>query len=669
MRRSRHITSLKRSLLSTLSLALMSSGVLFGANAAKANGDDAYFDLPPEQLLNATVISASKKEEKIGDTAAAVYVITSEDILRSGVTSIPEALRMAPGVQVAAINSHSYAISIRGFNNQLANKLLVLVDGRTVYNPLFSGTYWEAQDLVMEDIDRIEVVRGPGGTMWGANAVNGVINIITKKAKDTQGNLVTFATGYRETGTVTAERGGTFGEDNYYRVYGKYYDREGYEDRNGNSAKDGSDSFRSGFRADWGDNLTLQGDAYRTTATQYAQIPNSAVYLTDDTDLTYQGGNILGRWSKQQDTGTLKVQSYFDYAQRRDPIFLDDKRFTFDIESQYNLTQIGRHDLTFGGGYRYTVDDEKGSTNLSFTPSSRSNNLFNVFAQDKIRIFDNLHFIAGSKFEHNDYSGFEYEPSARLQWRPTEESTVWGAVSRAVRTPSRVELDNHSVVSGLPPLSGVPFPTVLEINSNENFKTEKLVAYEIGYRQQLTEDLSAELTGFYNDYTNLLTYHEGSSSLVFAGAGAPYLLLPVTPINHMKAQMLGFEANADWHVTKNWTLSGAYSYINIATNDEVVVAANDQGLAPHHQIGVRTSLNLTNDWTADMNTYYVGELKTPGINDYVRLDVNLGYRVMDNLRLNLVGQNLLGNHQEFGSSYTNAVEIGRTIFGKVTWHF
>ena len=310
-----------------------------------------YFDLPLEQLLNAEIVSVSRKEEKVSDAAAAIFVIDQEDIQRSGVTTVPGALRMVPGVQVARADSNSWAISIRGFNGVLANKLLVMVDGRTVYNPLFGGTYWELQDLMLDDIERIEVIRGPGGSQWGANAVNGVISIITKTASQTQGNLASVMYGNQEDGTVEARHGGAFGPDNHYRVYAKYFDRDSFRRPNGDDADDDWQGGRSGFRADWGDDFTLQGDIYRVLTDQLTNTPLTVApfSIIEKEAMASQGANLLGRWKKDMDDGALwSVQSYIDYTER-DQILLKDKRGIFDLESQYNFAPVGRHEVIMGG--------------------------------------------------------------------------------------------------------------------------------------------------------------------------------------------------------------------------------------------------------------------------------------------------------------------------------
>lgn len=633
-----------------------------------------YFDLAPEQLLQAEIISVSKKSERVLDAPAAVFVITGDDILRAGATTIPDALRLAPGVQVAQSDSNSWAISIRGFNGALANKLLVLIDGRTVYNPLYSGIYWEAQDVVLEDVDRIEVVRGPGGTLWGANAVNGVINIITKRAKDTQGGLVSGAYGNHERGLYNMRYGGSFGEsgeDNYYRVYAKRFNRGPFPSSRYNGDNyDGSEGERTGFRADWSDKFTLQGEAYQTRSDQRDSIPVFGVPNTRQelASVTYQGAHILGRWADDMRDGKLTLQSYLDYSGRNESLILKDRRVTFDVEAQYNFNPIDIHDISIGGNYRYIEDDEGNTSTITFTPASRQDNLFSVFAQDKITLSPNRWYLTlGSKFEHNDYSGFEIQPNARLQYHPTQSQMLWGAVSRAVRTPSRLEHDARFRL-----LTGAG-PSAFELVPNRNFDSEKMVAYEIGYREQIRPDLSLDVTGFYNDYDDLLTLLQLPNVAVNNGIDPPYTQIPLVANNGMTAEVYGLEIASKWNVNPDWSLSGSYSYLDMFLHAGTTLGAPEsaEGLAPQNQINLMSSWKLTSDLSVDATIYYVDELSANNVGSYIRTDLNLGWRIADGVRFNLIGQNLFDDaHREFGSATgLNAAEAERSIYGKLTWQF
>ncbi|MEJ0061632.1 MAG: TonB-dependent receptor [Alphaproteobacteria bacterium] len=638
------------------------------ASPASAQTID-YFDLLPEQLLKAEVISASKKLEKVSDAAAAIYVISSEDIVRSGVTTIPDALRMAPGVEVAQADSNSWNISIRGFNNGLANKLLVMIDGRTIYNPLFAGTYWEAQNLLLEDIDRIEVVRGPGGALWGANAVNGVINIITKHTKDTQGNMGKALYGNIERGTYAGRHGGSFGEDGTYRIYGQYSDRDSYPSTSApGDANDKSRGWRSGFRTDWGDDFTLQGDAYQTRDKQTDNLFSLTAPFSTPMPVTmnYQGANLLGRWKKDfNDNSLLTVQSYLDYAHRNDSPVLQDNQYTLDAEAQYDLAQRGRHALTVGGGYRSISDDEKGTGVVTFKPSSDTFNFFNVFVQDKITLLqDELFLTLGSKFENNDYTGFEYEPNARLQWQADQRQSVWGAVSRAVRTPRQLERDVDFETAAGP-------GTQITLTGNKDYNSEEVIAYEVGYRNQIRDDLSLDATAFYNQYDDLAVITALPSVPVNNGVDPPYFLTPLIFENGMKGATWGGEIVSTWSARKNLTLHASYGFLAMSLSPQKGISSfMDEDLSPKHQVKLRSSWNIAPDWALDTSVYYVSPLKQDSVASYVRLDMNLGWRATENIRFNLVGQNLVGAHREFGAANgLNAAEVPRSVFGKLTWQF
>lgn len=413
------------------------------------------------ELMNMKITSVSKTEERLSDAPAAVYVITHDDIRRSGVTSIPEALRLAPGVHVAREGAHSWAISIRGFNSDITNKLLVLIDGRSVYSPLFAGVFWDVQDTLLEDVERIEVISGPGGTLWGANAVNGVINIITRSAQDTLGGFAEFGGGNQEQGFAGLRYGGKLGEDAAVRGYLKTFSRDSFRRADGERAIDDWQMNQGGFRLDWqqseADLFTVQGDIY--SGKEDGMFRDDFILGTvpgpdfkDQSDVA--GGNLLGRWERQlSETSDFQLQAYYDYSKREIPGTYDEARDTFDIDFQHHFKLGRRNDILWGLGYRWTRDDIDNTTFATFTPDSRSDETFSAFLQDKIDLWDEKLFLTlGSKFEHNDYTGFEYQPNARLSWLPTERQTLWAAVSRAVRTPARLNTDLRltAPVPGLP---------------------------------------------------------------------------------------------------------------------------------------------------------------------------------------------------------------------------
>src|SRR5947207_8365738 len=443
-----------------------------------------------EQLLDIEVTSVSRRPEKLSETASAIQVITQEDIRRSGATSLPEALRLAPNLQVAQVNSHDWAISARGFNNTLANKLLVMIDGRAIYTPLYAGVFWDVQDVMLEDIDRIEVVSGPGGTLWGANAVNGVINIITRSAHDTLGTLASADAGTEERG-VALRHGRSLGEDASARLYAKGFRYDHSVTADGNAVADAWDLKQAGFRADWGKNgsgITLLGNAYDGKS-QGSGFP----------DRTVSGANLLARWSRELGDGAgLQAQVYFDRNHRKQPGLFTLDIDTIDVDLQHHFSWGGKHEIVWGGGARTNRDHTTGGSILAFVPAADTLTLVHVFAQDTVSLSEHVKFTFGSKFERNSYTGLEVQPSARLAWKLDEHGLLWSALSRAVRTPSRVDRALVTPSFNLPPpysgklVTGPPF-----------FESEKLTAFELGYRAQPTPQSSFSFSAFYNDYDRL----------------------------------------------------------------------------------------------------------------------------------------------------------------------
>jgi len=645
---------------------LSALSMLFLSPSTLANVD--YFDLTLEQLLSAEVLSVSKKSESVVDAPAAVHIVTGEDIQRSGITNIPDALRMVPGMQVAQVDSNSWAISIRGFNSVFANKLLVLIDGRTVYNPVFGGVFWEANDLMLEDIERIEVIRGPGGTLWGANAVNGVINILTKHTRDTQGSLASGLYGNEEQGTLNVRQGGTFSDSGSYRVYAKGFQRDSSQKPTGGDTYDKWDGFRTGFRADWGDQFTLQGDAYRTNAQQlrpHFSFVAPFAPIKEQT-IVYEGVNILGRWTDKRDDGSqLSIQSYIDWAQRDEPINFIDNRTIYDVETQYNFALLGAHEIIAGAGLRFLTDDQEGDNNTSFSPQKRRHNIYSAFVQDKITLAPDTWFLTlGSKFEHNEFSGYEAQPNARLQWQPSQTQTFWSSISRAVRTPTPIEED---LTSTLVKTNNIRIAFV----PNDEFKSEKLIAYELGYRNQLTSSLSLDLAIFYNDYDYLQTTSVQPFVPVSNGIDPPHFLVPIKFTNNMTGKSDGFETALNWSVNPDLKIAANYSYLHITLDALDPTQEGGESLYPRHQAGTKIFWNIADDWTLDTSVTYVDKLPAGNIDSYIRMDINLGWQISNHLRFNLVGQNLTeSQHREMGGAATlNAGEVERSIFGKLTWQF
>ncbi|HEY2384930.1 MAG TPA: TonB-dependent receptor [Terriglobia bacterium] len=649
-------------------------GALLGASHAFAQSSpDDLKHLTLDQLMNIEVTSVSKQPEPFMKAPAAIQVITQEDIRRSGASSLPEALRLADNLEVAQKNSSAWAISARGFNTDLSNKLLVLIDGRTVYTPLFSGVFWDRQDYLLEDIDHIEVISGPGGTLWGANAVNGVINIVTKSAKDSQG-LYAEAGGGSQLRAVTGIRyGGSLGRSADYRVYGRFFDRSHEVLPNGNAAMDSWRSGQGGFRIDAGakreDRFTLQGDFYET--------PQN---LPTGRSAGAAGGNLLGRWSHAaSDESDMKLQIYYDRTHFRDPVpqqmagalvlapagTLTDDLDTVDLDFQHRFRLNGRNGIVWGLGYRFTHDTVQNAPGLAFEPPQLDQNLFNVFVQDEVRLAENVAFTLGTKVEHNDYTGFEIEPNVRLQWDMTPKQSMWSAVSRAVRSPSRVDRDERLMTPSVAPLI-----TDLLIGGT-NFKSETAIAYEMGYRAQLGSKVSASISGFYNDYNNIRSTSPSAPNPV------THLPFPYVFSNNLEGETHGFELAANYQILRWWRLHGGYDLLleNIHVKPGTVDLNNalNETADPRHQLAMRSSMDLPRNFELNAQSRWIDSFRfnnagTPGIvPSYSELDSRLAWHATRKVELSVAGQNLLHNrHLEYVVSSPSPVEeIRRSAYGKL----
>ncbi|MDX2506546.1 MAG: TonB-dependent receptor [Gammaproteobacteria bacterium] len=653
-----------------------------------------YLDLPLEDLLSMEVTSVSKKKQRLNEVAAAVFVITQEDIHRSGVTSIPEALRMAPGIQVSRIDANKWAITSRGFNRQFANKLLVMIDGRTVYAPSYSGVYWDAQDTLLADIDRIEVIRGPGATVWGANAVNGVINIITKQAMDTQGGLLVAGAGDEEEVFANLRYGAEIATETYARWYLKYNDRDSSYASGLDDGGDDWQSLRGGFRIDSqateADSWTLQGDVYDADENQTLNLwkdpadPANDVFkplyqatnTPDDVDSS--GWNLLGKWEHRfSDQASSALQLYYDRSERSEG-FVKQTHDTLDIDFQHQFSVFETHDVIWGLGYRHIEDDFDNTYVISFLPDSRNIDIYSAFVQDEIQLLpQTLSLTLGSKFEHNEYTGNEVQPSARLVWLPDERNTLWGSISRAVRTPSRLE-DSSQIIAAIAPVP-VPFPPFsipIEIKTlaNDKLDSEVLLAYEIGYRFQPRDNLSFDLALFYNDYDNLQTFER---------------TVPESPIsdvqfdNKLSAHSYGLELAADWRALEWWRLQSNYSFIDVSglldsdSTDSNGTDALSEDSSPRHQFSVRSMMDLSNKVSLDLWVYYVDDLQRTSLSqdvpveDYTSFNARIAWRPRKNLELSLVGQNLLDSHHaEFvAENLLIETEVDRSIYAQIRWEF
>ena len=651
-------------------------------------------DLSLEALMDIEITSVSRKPQKMANAAAAAFVINQEDIRRSGATTIPDLLRMVPGVQVARIDASKWAVSIRGFNGRFANKLLVLKDGRSIYTPLFSGVYWEQQDTPLEDIERIEVVRGPGAALWGANAVNGVINIITKQASDTKGGLVSAGGGSAEHGFGSMRYGFELAPETNMRVYGNYANRGSGTYQDGTAAHDAWQIGSSGFRLDsqlsGQDSLTLQGDftsgSYDETYKIYGLDAPGEEKFRQPVAIS-NGLNMLARWQRTlSDTDSLSMQMYYDHYSR-DMLVLGENRDTVDFELQHRFSPGARQDIVWGLGYRFTQDHLANSPYIIFPGTDKGTSLFSGFIHDEISLVpEKLALILGARLEHNDYSNFEIQPNARLLWTPTAQHSFWAAVSRAVRTPSRGDQDiqYRFLTMPLPPPSVVPIR--FEIDGNSGFKSETVVAYELGYRTSPTPRISFDLALFLNQYDKLRVPQPGTSYAEPVGAfPTTNYVLPYILTNNMHGHTYGAELSATWQPYDWWRLQATYSTLysimhadgNINDVLGLIQINRDDAASgsPRHQGSIRSGFDLGRQVELDLwlravdEVRYIDTVRIPG---YLTMDARLAWKPTKSVELSLVGQNLLQKrHPEYIPEFINttASEIPRSVYGKVTWKF
>ncbi len=647
-----------------------------GAFGIRAPNDLTSLSL--EELIEIEVTSVSKKAQKLSEAPAAVFVLTQDDIRRSGAKSIPEALRLVPGLQVARIDANKWAISSRGFNGRFANKLLVLMDGRSVYTPLFSGVFWDMQDTLLEDIERIEVIRGPGATMWGANAVNGVINIITRNSRDTKGWLVSAGAGNEERGFGSVRYGGSLGEDTHYRAYIKYFTRDKSVDFTGNEVDDDWDVLRGGFRVDhsgWNsDHFTLQGDIYDGDSgiTYTAPTLTAPFSQTSSDNTAISGRNLLMRWTHSfSETSDMALQAYYDRTETNFTVIGED-RDTYDIDFQHHFALGKRQDVIWGLGYRYTRDSIVDSFYISLNPSKRVDELYSAFVQDEIRLLeDRLSLTAGSKFEVNGYTGFEVQPSARLMWTPDARQSFWAAVSRAVRTPSRAD---HDIRINRQTLPGAP-PTLVSIFGSGNFDSEKLVAYEAGYRVRPKEWLSFDIATFYNVYEDLRSLETGAF-YIETSPGPVHIVVPAFAANKMHGSTYGVELAADAQPLDWLKLQAGYTFLQMELSLDAgstdTESTNAEGQSPHNQFYVRTSMDLGHNVELDADVRYVGELPNLNIDGYATFDVKLAWKPKEGVELSLAGRNLSDSrHPEFVPELINVEpsQAVRSFYGEIVWRF
>ena len=675
---SRSVTPL-RVLAGYVSLLLMLT------SPAQAQAEQKAVDLANqslEELMNVKVVSVSKTEEEMSRTAAAIFVITQEDIRRSGATNIPDLLRMVPGMDVAQIDANTWAISARGFNARFGNKLFVMVDGRSIYTPSFGGVYWEALDIPLEDIERIEVIRGPGGSIWGTNAVNGVINIITKKASETKGAVVTAGGGNIDQGFGLAQFGGSVGQSTSYRVFSKYFNQDHLPGLVGGDGGDGWHSLRAGFRVDTTpssrDSLTFQGDLYSMRIGNPAfTFPSVTTPAPVPTELLVNmaGGYIQGVWSRaiSARSGTT-LQISYDRYKRNDTV--GDDRGTLNLDFSHHFAWGERNAFVWGLNFLDSDAQFHDTFFTSFIPAHLNRRVYGVFVQDEIAIRpDNLYLTVGTKFEHNYYTGLNVMPSARIAWTPTPKQTLWAAVSDAVRSPAEIDTNFRANVGSFY-VPGNQTPFLIAFIGNPNVEDESLIAYELGYRRVIGKQFSIDFSSYYNDYN-----HQDSAEPapeLFEPTPAPaHIVVPLTYGNLMYGETQGIEVFGTWKVTNHWTLNPGYAFEEIhmhlrPTSQDTTSVSTAEGSSPDHSAQLRSRVDFPHGLTWDTSAYFVGRLTNPVEPSYTRLDSQLSWRFGEGGSISLVGQNLLkGLHQEFVDS-TNSAQttlVKRSAYIKFTWKF
>lgn len=646
-----------------------------------AVAQDDVIGLSLEQLMDMEVFSVSKKKESLSATAAAMFVINEEDIRRSTANTIPDLLRMVPGLNVAQVSANKWAITSRGFNSPFANKLLVLVDGRTVYNPLFGGTYWNSVDLPLSSISRIEVIRGPGGTIWGANAVNGVINIITKSALDTNSSEVTAGSGSEELVNSSFTGVTALGETGKIRFYGKGYNRDSSKNigTGDDDAYDASAAFHGGLRSDWdlndSDSLTVTMDMNTGQEEIETQSPD---FIPPDFEGTTRerntvvGASTLARWERRIDAESqLSLQGFVTYNQRQEPL-TDQRVNVYDFELQHSFVPFEGVETTWGAGYRATYDKVTDGL-VSGVPEDRTVHLVNGFVQASTYLVpDELKLTVGSKVEHNDFSGIEVQPGAQMVWTPNETHSVWASFSRAVRTPTRADQDiaDAPINISMPP--GSPLPVFSALSGGDT-ESEVLNAYEIGYRVQPCSKIHIDVTAFYFDYDHFSSLTPGTPTPDLLSM-PPRLVVPLIATNNSEANTYGGEIILTGQPLDSWKLQAVYSLFK----DDITLTPGDQGstsadgASPENQVGLRSMLDLPLDLEFDAFFRFVDRLANDGIDAYSELDLRLGWNMNEDVSFSIIGKNLLhGEHQEFdeGALGSLSTELERSFFGRVTVQF
>jgi len=673
-------------LLSSRGVIVAAMSTLFiGLAVRQVQAQEAKPDLSQlslDNLASMEIVSVAKKSQKLADAAAAIFVITNEDIRRSGLTNLAELLRTVPGLDVAQIDANKWAITTRGFNERFADRTLFLMDGRTIYSPLTSGVSWDVQETVLEDVDRIEVIRGPGATLWGANAMDGVVNIITKKAADTQGLLVATTASIDSRKSATVRLGKRLGSRGHYRLSAQFMNDAGHTQADGQPAADAWRDMRAGFRSDWdlsaGSTLTVQGDIYKAKAGETATTvvsPDNPFGAPFEDETHTSGGDVIVRWTKATQNLTTSLQGLFDVTHRDEPGVIGDYLHTFDIDFDQQFHAGSRHNLSWGSNFRLNDDKVVGSFSISFNPSQRNLQFYGAYIQDEIILApDKLRLTAGMKAEHSFFAGAAFQPNVRLIWTPHAHSAFWASVARAATSPSRVDAEiryNGAIVTD-PQGNVIVFSHI----GTNHLPPETVMAYEFGARTVLNHKLSLDLATFHNGYSNFHTAEHGAPFFETGGPLPPHLVVPEYVASNSSGMSRGAEISLDAHPYNFWQIRASYTamLINVdpsAGSTDTTGAGDSEGSTPRNQGQVHSLLTLPRKFELDSAVYYVGKLAGLNIHPYTRLDIRAGWKPTAQLELSAGGRNLLQEqHYEFGSAdIAQTAPIWRSAYLKATWSF
>jgi len=657
--------------------------VMFGSEA-RGQEDNPVTRMSLEYLMNIEVTTVSREPERAQGVAAALHVLTREEIQRSGAVNLPDALRLVPGVNVARINSNSWAVSIRGFNSRFANKLLVMIDGRSLYSPLYSGVFWDRHNIPIDDIDRIEVVRGPGGTLWGANAVNGIINIITRHSSGTQGSRLETSVGTEDLGILSARHGGVIGTNASYRISAK---ADAHDNTNLADYDDGNDAWQNGqahLRVDWtpsawDDVMIAAGVNAVSGGDRYLGPSLSAPYSTvSEGNIERHGAYVLGRWERRVSSeSSVSIQGFLDHrVMDIDNPMAEEERTTADLQAQHSTVVGPEIGVTWGGGYR-VINDQTSTSGFAFeiNPDDEVIHIVNGFVQGSRRFFDDrFEFILGTKVEHHSISGTEIQPSARAVWNVRPNHTVWSAVSQAVRTPSRGETDGIVRNVVIPPntvANPTSLPLAVAIQGTRDLDAERITAYEAGYRGRLAPSLSVDAAGYFNSYDGLLLDATSEETTLNTDFGTPFLETPNVIGESADGKTYGMELSATWQARPDLRLRGGYSWLY----EDLDATEGAEGNAPRHQVALQSLYDISGEWRFGTVFRFVDELSNVDADGYVDLDARLSWSPNTQVELALTGRNLLtGGRREFGTERAAnptplATDVSRSVLATLVVKF